>query len=110
MKNPNSFCVFYIPCANKDEARLLAQRAVKEKIAACANIIDKIESYYEWEGEVKSDSEFLLLLKSKVSMQKKVEELVDRHHSYDLPAVLSLSLLDGNDSYLTWIHERIQEN
>jgi len=95
----------YITCTDKKEARHIASAAVKERLAACGNIIDKMESVYEWKGEIESDEETVLILKTMDDRYQELEQLVLSMHSYECPCIIALPVEVGLDGYLKWIHK-----
>jgi periplasmic divalent cation tolerance protein len=95
----------YVTASSVEEAEMIGSAMVRERLAACANIIPEIVSIYRWEGKVEKDRETLMFLKTK---KEKVPELVKRIkelHSYEVPAILTLHILDGNMDYLRWVDE-----
>ena len=99
----------YIPCKNKDEAKKIAKTCLEESLAVCANILPSYESLYFWEGELKEETESLLLLKHKMSdfplLRKKIREL----HSYDVPCITQIHLNNTNQEFLNWVEEQKKE-
>jgi len=103
-----TYVSIYITASNSEEAERIAEKVVKRRLAACANIVDKISSIYWWEGEIQKDSEALLFLKTKKDKVKEVIEFVRSIHSYDNPAIVAFPILDGSDEYLKWIEEEVK--
>ena len=88
-----------------DEARKLAHELVDRRFAACVNIVPRIESVYRWEGKIKSDEEWLLVIKTSTSRFPSVRDAIKELHSYDLPECIMLNIEGGADDYLRWITE-----
>ena len=89
----------------RDEATSLAKGLVEERLAACVNIIPKIESVYWWEDKINYDSESLLIIKT---TQNKVEPLIEfirENHPYEIPEVVFLKLTEGLPDYLNYVIE-----
>lgn len=97
----------YVTTRNKEEARKIGRAIVEEKLAACANIIDGMESVYHWNGNIESGNECVLIFKTSYSNVSRLTEKVKELHSYDVPCVISLNLAEqeGNSEYLDWIIE-----
>ncbi|HEU5123154.1 MAG TPA: divalent-cation tolerance protein CutA [Verrucomicrobiae bacterium] len=84
-------------------ARTLARKALQARLAACANLIPKIESHYWWQGKIERSSEVLILFKTTNAQIKPLEKLILAAHPYDTPEFVVLTLSSGNQRYLKWI-------
>ncbi|KAG5018877.1 hypothetical protein AAZX31_06G090200 [Glycine max] len=101
--------VVYVTVPNKDAGKKLAESIVKEKLAACVNRVPGIESVYQWEGKIQTDSEELLIIKTRQSLLEALTEHVKANHEYDVPEVISLPITGGNLKYLEWIKESTRD-
>ncbi|MFH1578317.1 MAG: divalent-cation tolerance protein CutA [Candidatus Omnitrophota bacterium] len=99
--------IIFITCANKKEAKGIAGYLVGQKLVACVNIIDKIESVFWWQGKIDSSGELLLVAKSKKSLMPKIIRGVKSRHSYQVPEIIAIPIIDGNKDYLNWINESV---
>ncbi len=99
--------LLYITTKDKAEARKIGRTLVQKKLAACANILDGMESIYEWDGEIQEDHECVLIIKTHYSRVQKVTRLVKEMHSYECPCVISFTLTEdeGNPDYLDWLEQ-----
>lgn len=102
----------YITTSSKDEARSIGRALVEESLAACVNIIEGMESMYMWEGELQQDQECVLIAKTHYSRVKKLTRRVKELHSYDCPAVISITLAEdeGNPEYLEWLENTAKQS
>jgi periplasmic divalent cation tolerance protein len=89
-----------------ERARAMARELVERKFAACAQITE-IESFYRWEGDVRNDREFRLMLKTTHGHYACVEAAVKALHPYDLPAIFSVEVADASDAYRAWVHDGV---
>ncbi|RWR92487.1 protein CutA, chloroplastic [Cinnamomum micranthum f. kanehirae] len=95
--------VVYVTVPNKEAGKKLAESILKEKLAACVNRVPGIESMYFWEGKIQTDSEELLIIKTRESLLKALTEHVKSNHEYEVPEVISMPITGGNLKYLEWI-------
>jgi len=92
-------------CPDKEVAELLATRLVKTGLAACVNRVPGITSVYKWQGEMESNSEELLLIKTPASAWDELEREIKRLHPYELPEIIAIPISKGSEAYLDWIRE-----
>lgn len=99
-------CLCYVTCASKAEALAIGRAVVDERLAACANILDGMTSIYRWQGEIHTEPETLLLLKTRRDLATSLVDRVVELHSYDCPCVTLLPVSGGNPDYLEWVIEQ----
>ncbi len=99
-----TYCIILTTCPNNEEARTLALKIVKEKLAACVQL-SAITSFYTWKEITHQEPEIRLLIKTKSSLYKQVEEFIRRHHSYETPEIVQIPITKGSDEYLGWMEE-----
>lgn len=101
----------YITTKDKQEAKSIGKTLVKERLAACVNIVEGMESIYRWEGEIVEDTETILIAKTPYHNVKDLTERVKTLHSYDCPCIISLQLTEqeGNEEYQRWILKNSQK-
>ncbi|MDD4900093.1 MAG: divalent-cation tolerance protein CutA [Candidatus Omnitrophica bacterium] len=97
------YIVIFITCANKKEGALIAKALLQKKLVACVNIVDKINSFFWWQGKIDSAKEVLLVAKSKKTKFRKIAQLVKEKHSYKVPEIIALPIVSGSRAYLEWI-------
>ncbi|KAL2480261.1 Protein CutA [Abeliophyllum distichum] len=95
--------VVYVTVPNKEAGKKLAESIVKERLAACVNRVPGVESVYEWKGEIQTDSEELLIIKTRESLLDALTEHVRNNHEYEVPEVIALPITGGNLQYLEWL-------
>lgn len=95
----------YITASNKEEARKIGRILVEERLAACVNIFDTMNSMYWWDGKIQDDNEAVIVAKTKESLVPKVIEKVKSVHSYSCPCVISVPISGGNADFLKWIEK-----
>ena len=85
------------------EAKHLAEILVREKISACVQIIPKINSVYEWQGNICSEQEYLLLIKTFDKLVTKVRKKLEDEHSYEVFEFIVTPVIEVSDEYLDWM-------
>jgi periplasmic divalent cation tolerance protein len=95
----------YVTAATEAEAARIGEGVVRERLAACANVIGPIRSFYWWEGKVQDEREALLVLKSRDELIEPLVARVKALHSYTCPCVVALPIERGNPDFLRWIGE-----
>lgn len=93
----------YITASTAEEAGKIGKALVEARLAACANIIGAIQSYYWWEGAVQQGTEAALILKTRADLVEALTAKVKELHSYDCPCVVALPIEAGNSEFLAWI-------
>jgi periplasmic divalent cation tolerance protein len=97
--------VVLVTCGSEEEALKIAKALVEEHLAACANLIFPIRSIYRWEGEIRDEKEWLLIVKTQKQRFEVLEKKVKSLHSYSVPEIISLPIAEGSLSYLNWLEE-----
>ncbi|SRR5574344_2216832 len=100
------FILIYCTVPNKKEARKIARYLVEESLVACVNIIDKMQSIFSWDGEICEEKELLLIMKTRAEHFETVKKIIKKIHSYSIPEVISVPIVQASETYLKWIaHE-----
>lgn len=95
---------------SEEEAQKIAHALVERKLAACVNIIPRIESIYRWQGKVESATEWLLIVKTTAESFGAVRDAIKELHSYELPECMMLEVVDGSEEYLAWIDDNVERH
>ncbi len=98
-----------VTCPDKDSARAIAKACLKARLVACANILPKVESLFCWQGQIDSESEALLRMKTPAHLFDAACEVIRRHHPYDLPAIVALPLQAIGPGVADWIASETQD-
>ena len=93
----------YVTAKDTEEAKRIAKTVVEARLAACANMLGRIDSVYWWEGRVCEGNEVALLLKTSAERKPELIHRIKELHSYECPCVVCLPIADGNRDFLHWI-------
>jgi periplasmic divalent cation tolerance protein len=95
----------YVTCASKAEAEKIAQTLLSERLIACANILGPVSSHFHWKEKIDSAEEFLMIMKSRVDLFAALEQRVKGLHSYEVPEVLAVPVVEGSKGYFDWMNK-----
>ena len=91
----------------KELAGAIARHLVEDKLAACVQVLDGIESTYLWKGKIETSREFMCLIKTREDLYPQVEAAIKKMHTYETPEILALPIQQGNEDYLKWLDESL---
>lgn len=97
--------VVFITASNEDEASRVAHSLVENRLAACVNIIRNVRSIYSWQGKIEDDSEVLMIAKTQRTLFDALSKRVKELHSYTVPEIIAVQIVDGSEDYLKWLME-----
>lgn len=98
----------YCSCPDADVGRAIAAALVGERLAACVNQLDLIHSTYRWQGEVTTEREVLLLIKTTASRFPALQARVLELHPYDVPELIAVPVSRGSEDYLRWVRDSVE--
>jgi len=96
-------------CASPLEAQRVARALVEKRLAACVNVMPGVQSVYHWKEAVEESEEVLLVIKSSRALFSQLRSEIERLHSYELPEVIAIPIVDGSEGYLTWLDRELAE-
>lgn len=94
-------------CESEELAQRLARHLVEQRLAACVNVLPGARSVYRWKDQVEDFPEFVLIIKSRRDVFVKLREAIGHLHSYEIPEVIALPVVDGSDAYLHWMDREL---
>ena len=102
------YIIVLITTANKEEAEEIAKTLLKENLIACANVVNPIKSFFNWTDKINEAEECLVVMKSRMELFSELSERVRCLHSYAVPEILALPLIDGSKDYLNWMSKALK--
>ena len=100
--------VLVTTCESAAEADKIASALIEHLLAACVNILPAVSSVYRWKGSVERASEIILLIKTSRPLLAQVQAEIERLHSYELPELIALPVIDGSERYLEWLDQSLR--
>lgn len=100
---PTDIIMIMVNCASVKEAELISGYLLKTCLIACANILPGVKSRFWWKGNIDRAKEVMLVMKTRRKNFKAVDKEVRRLHSYEVPEVIALPVIEGSAGYLKWV-------
>jgi periplasmic divalent cation tolerance protein len=102
------YVIVLVTTADKQEAERIIRRLLDEKLIACANMISPVSSHFHWSGKIEKAEECLVLMKSREDLFEKLAETIKSLHSYEVPEILALPIINGSKTYIDWLESCLQ--
>ncbi len=90
-------------CPDEENANAIALALVEEQLAACVNILPRVQSVYRWQGSVESAAEIPLLIKVTAHNYAALEARIQALHPYEVPEIIAVPIARGLPAYLNWV-------
>jgi len=103
-----AYVVVFITTSSYEEARKIADALIAQKKAACVNIVPMVNSLFRWKGKIEEAEESLLVVKTRAKLLHDIVNTVKGIHSYEVPEIIALPIVEGNPDYLKWIEEETE--
>ncbi len=97
--------IVYVTAPTEEEAGKIARALVDKKLAACVNIVRDMTSIYRWQGKIEDEAEVLMIVKTRRGHFGRLQETVKQLHSYSVPEVIAIPVVEGSEDYLKWLRE-----
>ena len=94
-------------CKSAEEAAQIARALVEKKLAACVSVMPAVRSFYRWKGVVEDEQESLLVIKSSRGLFDQLRVEIEKLHSYEVPEVIAVPIVDGSEGYLEWLEREL---
>lgn len=86
----------------------IASVLVRDRVAACVQILGPVSSTFKWNGKVTKYREWLCIIKTKQTLYKKAEARIRSVHNYSVPEILAVQISSGNKPYLEWLDKNVK--
>jgi periplasmic divalent cation tolerance protein len=96
-------------CPDDPTARSIAAALVQERLATCVNRVPGVASTYFWDGRLQDESEILLIIKTSAARVADLQRRLKELHPYELPELIVLPVIGGNEGYLQWVREGVEK-
>ena len=106
--NEKKFAVVLVTVSSREEAEKIASALLADRLAACVNIVPGVTSHFWWQNKIDQADELLLVIKTRLAAVKALTEMVKQNHSYTVPEIIALPVVDGSEDYLNWIEKEVQ--
>ena len=97
--------VVLITAPNEEEGLRIARSLIETRLAACVNLVGGVRSIYSWQGKIEDDREVLMIAKTQRRLFPQLSEKVKELHTYSVPEIVALPIVEGSRSYLDWLRE-----
>lgn len=103
----NEHIIVLVSCVNKAQAEQIAEYLLKEKLVACVQMQD-VKSYYTWKDKLEKSIEVSLSMKTRAEHFTKIQTAVLAEHSYEVPEIVAIPIVNALPAYLAWIDEVVE--
>ncbi|MBD3204636.1 divalent cation tolerance protein CutA [Candidatus Woesearchaeota archaeon] len=96
----------YITAGNAGDAKKISRHLIEKKLIACTNIFP-IESMYKWKGDIKEETEFVIIAKTIQEKYEQVKQELKEIHTYETPCIVSWEIKKGNKEFIDWVNKQV---
>ncbi len=101
------YTLIMVTASSREEAEKIATTLLERKLIACANILGPVSSRFWWQGKIDSAEEYIIFMKTKRELFDQVADNVKQLHSYEVPEIIALPIVEGAKPYLEWINSSL---
>ena len=94
-------------CSSPEQGHRIARGLVEKRLAGCVSVLPAVRSFYRWKDAIEEDDEVLLVIKSSRALFDRVRSEIVRLHSYEMPEIIAVPIVDGSEAYLTWLDREL---
>jgi periplasmic divalent cation tolerance protein len=108
MNEKTANIVVLMTAANEDDGAKLAKLLVEARLAACVSLVPQARSFFWWEGKIDEQRETVMIAKTQRHILPQLIETVQKNHSYSVPEIIALPIIDGAANYLNWLAAEVK--
>ena len=101
------YTLIMVTASSREEAEKIATTLLERKLIACANILGPVSSRFWWQGKIDSAEEYVIFMRTKRELFDQVADNVKQLHSYEVPEIIALPIVEGAKPYLEWINSSL---
>ncbi len=110
MDENNKLVLVYTTYPSASAAQSVAELLVKDRLAACVNVLPATIAVYEWDGQLQKDDEAVCIVKTRAGLSEQVMAVIKDHHPYDTPALLVLPVMASGEDYTAWVLQQTKSS
>ena len=108
MSKSTKYGIVLVTVSSPEQGEIIAKTLLNEKLAACVTL-NPVNSWYWWQGEINSDREYQLIIKTNLDLFARLASTIKTLHNYEVPEIVAIPIIDGSESYLNWLGENLQK-
>ncbi len=93
----------YTTFPDEETGLTIGESLVRDRLAACVNVIPGIRSVYAWKGAVERGSEAVGIVKTRDGLADAAAAALKARHPYETPIILLLPVSGGDADTRAWI-------
>lgn len=98
----NKFCLIKTTFESEEEVINMAKMLLSKKLIVSGQI-KEMRSLYMWKDELCDEKEFELTCFTESRFYSKIEEFINRHHSYELCQIICIPITNISKGFGNWI-------
>jgi periplasmic divalent cation tolerance protein len=102
---PTEFVQVQTTHDNEEAARDLIRAVVRERLAACGQLVGPLRSIYWWQSRIDEAEEWLCVFKTRADLLPRLEEFIADEHSYEVPEFIVTEIVHASSPYGGWIRD-----
>jgi len=104
----SSLLVVITSLPSLEQAQTIARQLVENRLAACVQIQQGVNSIYRWDGKICEENEVLLSAKTSRVLWEEIRVFIQNNHPYDLPEIMAFTPADYEQQYGQWVEAELK--